>query len=41
MLKFVAVIEQPEVIEKIPEYLGLSQPQLIAPARRAWLIEVA
>ncbi len=35
MLKFVAVIEQPEVIEKILTHLGLNpQPPPIAPARR-------
>ena len=41
-LKFVAVIEQPEVIEKILTYLGLAaQPPPIAPARREWLFEAA
>ena len=38
-LKFVAVIEQPEVIEKILTHLGLSpQPLPIAPARRACFV---
>ena len=41
-LKFVAVIEQPDVIEKILTHLGLSpQPPPIAPARRDWLFEAA
>ena len=41
-LKFVASIEQPEVIEKILTHLGLSpQPPPIAPARRAELFEAA
>ncbi len=41
-LKFVAVIEQPEVIEKILTHLGLSpQPPPLAPARREWLFEAA
>ena len=41
-LKFVAVIEQPEVIEKILTHLGLAaQPPPIAPARREWLFEAA
>ena len=35
-------IEQPDVIEKILTYLGLSaQPPQIAPARRVELIETA
>ena len=39
-LKFVAVIEQPDVIEKILTHLGLAaQPPPIAPARRAWLFD--
>ena len=34
-LKFIAVIEQPEVIEKILKHLGLDpQPPPISPARR-------
>ena len=41
-LKFVASIEQPEVIEKILTHLGLSpQPPPIAPARREDLFEAA
>ena len=41
-LKFVALIEQPEVIEKILTHLGLAaQPPPIAPARREWLFEAA
>ena len=41
-LKFVAVIEQPEVIAKILTHLGLAaQPPPIAPARRDWLFEAA
>mgnify|MGYP003344395618 CR=1 FL=1 len=41
-LKFIAVIEQPEVIEKILTHLGLAaQPPPIAPARREWLFEAA
>ena len=41
-LKFVAVIEQPEVIEKILTHLGLSpQPPPIAPAQRDGLFEAA
>ena len=40
-LKFVTVIEQPEVIEKILTHLGLSpQPLPIAPARRACFFSV-
>ena len=41
-LKFVASIEQPEVIEKILTHLGLAaQPPPIAPARREVLFEAA
>ena len=41
-LKFVAMIEQPEVIEKILTHLGLSpQPPPIAPARQEDLFEAA
>ena len=42
-LKFVAMIEQPDVIEKILTHLGLAaQPPPIAPAQRdAWLFEAA
>ena len=41
-LKFVASIEQPEVIEKILTHLGLSpQPPPISPARRENLFEAA
>ena len=41
-LKFVASIEQPEVIEKILTHLGLAaQPPPIAPARREELFEAA
>ena len=41
-LKCVAVIEQPEVIEKILTHIGLSpQPPPIAPARQEWLFEAA
>ena len=42
-LKFVASIEQPDVIEKILAHLGLAaQPPPIAPARPdAWLFEAA
>ena len=41
-LKFVAVIEQAEVIEKILTHIGLSpQPPPVAPARREWLFEAA
>ena len=38
-LKFVAVLEQAEVIEKILTHLGLSpQPPQIAPARLAYVV---
>ena len=41
-LKFVAMIEQPDVIEKILTHLGLSpQPPPIAAARRVELFEAA
>ncbi len=41
-LKIVAVIEQPEVIEKILTHLGLSaQPPPRAPARREGILEAA
>jgi hypothetical protein len=41
-LKFIAVIEQPEVIGKILKHLGLDpQPPPIAPARREELFEAA
>mgnify|MGYP003349939221 CR=1 FL=1 len=44
-LKFIAVIEQPDVIEKILKHLGLDpQPPPIAPARReemGYLFEAA
>ena len=41
-LKFVASIEQPDVIEKILTHLGLSpQPPPIAPARQEDLFEAA
>ncbi len=40
-LKFLAMIEQPDVIEKILTHLGLAeQPPPIAPARRVELFEV-
>ena len=41
-LKFVAVIEQPEVIEKLLKHIGLSpQPPPIAPAWRECLFKAA
>ena len=40
--KFVALIEQPDVIEKILTHLGLAaQPPPLFPARRDWLFEAA
>ena len=41
-LKIIAMIEQPDVIEKILTHLGLSaQPPPRAPARREGLLEAA
>ena len=41
-LKFVAMIEQPDVIEKILTHLGpAAQSPPVAPARQEWLFEAA